>query len=321
METTAAPTQPLQATSEAPSNQEGAAPQKDTIKSTPKKGSDVSTDGGSKDSSPKPESTPEEPKYKIKVNNVEREIPLSELLKKAQLAEGAMQKFELAARAKKEAEEKESRLEKQFKDTLRNMVKKQPEKWREIEEVLAERLHEEALDPRERKIKELTEQLQATEAEKEAKIRSQEEEKIVAYAEKFKNDLGTKLMTAIEGSGLPKDPETIALMAGYMQRAIDAGYTFEEIDMNDVVSYTRDKVMNQVRSLIAKMEGMDIIKLFGDDVSNKIRKADLARLKGGNIQSAAKDIDTKKVNHEPKQKKQYMNPDAFRDHLTSLLNK
>ena len=259
--------------------------------------------------------------HRIKINGVEMELPTSEVLKRAQMAEGARQKFELAAKMKKEAEEKEARLQRDFAKSLRDMLKKSPEKWNDLEAIFADKIREEQLDPRERKIRELEEQLKERQAAEEDAKKTQEEQMIQQYSAKFKEDLSNKLMQALDGSGLPKDPETVAVMAGYIKAAHEAGYNINDIDMGEVVSYTRDKIITQMRSIFERLEGMDIIKLMGDQLSNKIRKADLARLRGGNVPSAAKEPEAPKetVKNKKTEKSTTMNHEQFREHLAKLI--
>jgi len=81
---------------------------------------------------------------------------------------------------------------------------------------------------------------------------------------------------ALTTSGLPKTPRTIKRMAEVAAVSVEKG---NEIDAKVLASILRDDYMAELKDLLSAADEDSILSLVGDEIGNKIRKADLKRLK------------------------------------------
>lgn len=109
--------------------------------------------------------------------------------------------------------------------------------------------------------------------------RKQKEKDDAAIGEKAKaiqKDYDTKLTAALNDIDLIKDPDIVKDAASYMKIALEKGY---ELDVPHIAAMVKEKHQNIARKLVGAMTGEQAIKFLGEEVANKIRKADLARLR------------------------------------------
>ena len=230
-------------------------------------------------------------KFKLKVDGqeIEEEIDLSDeetLKRHLQMSKAAQKRMSEAAKIRQQAEEVVGMFKGDLKSVLKQADKlgKTTEQVRkEIEDYFAEILEEEMLSPEQKTIREAqrivreNEEKQKREAqEKEAAVRSQLEQQ---YAQ----DYDKKISEALSNSGLPKTPKTVKRMASLMAKNLDLGL---ELEPKDLVQIVREDYLAEIKELFGATDGDTLLKLLGDDVANKIRKSDLARLKTPKPQQA-----------------------------------
>lgn len=223
-------------------------------------------------------------KFKLKVDGqeLEEEIDLADeetLKRHLQMSKAAQKRMSEAAQVRRQAEE----LVGMFKGDLKSVLKqadklgKSPEQVRkELEDYFMEVIQEETLTPEQKTIREAQRIVQENEErskreaeEKEAAIRTQLEEK---YAQ----DYDRKITDALMNSGLPKTARTVKRMASLMAKNLDLGL---ELEPKDLVHMVREDYLSEIKELFGATDGDTLLKLLGDDVANKIRKSDLARLR------------------------------------------
>lgn len=216
-------------------------------------------------------------KLRLKVDQKDVEIPESEAIKLAQLGLASQQRFQQAAQMRKEAESFISMMKDPAKlvEVLRNpAIGVDVRKF--AEEYLANELKKEQLTPEQRQIQELQEQLAKKQDEEKKSEETKRQEDFTKLKAHYEQDYTQKIMGVLDTAGLPKSPKTVYRMAEYMSVALDNGV---EIEPSDVVNLVRQDYMSEVNDLFGQMPGETLLQILGDGVANKIRKADLARLK------------------------------------------
>lgn len=227
---------------------------------------------------PKKEKTPEKRIKKIKVNDKEVEFDLSneeETLKQVALGLSSTERFSKAS-----AIEKNSR---KFVEALKNNpfeVLKHPSFGLDLRKVCEEYLYEnhvkKEMMPEEERVRheEQAELKRYREAEKqretERKLKAQEEMK-----EKYRQDYVPLFKEVLETSGLPASDWTIGRMATYMKLAISKGY--KDIKPSDVVAHVKEDWQKHLRTTFSNATGDQLIEMFGKEVVDKVRKANLAQ--------------------------------------------
>lgn len=218
---------------------------------------------------------------KIKVNEREEYVDEDQVFRDYQKYRGSEEKMREAARMRENAE--------QFFHTLMNdpdAIFRDPrlakhkrallEKW--APEIYEEDTRE--IDPREQELRALKERLEKYEQqEKQTKEQKIEAEKR-QFIESRKTEISTTLAEAMKATHLSAHPESAAAvlreMAVYMRAAKERG---ETVTPEELVEHVHRNRFTQMYTLAHQYEGDDLIEFLGDEIVNRIRRADLARLK------------------------------------------
>lgn len=252
-------------------------------------------------------------KYKIKVDGQELEVDEDELLKGYQKGRGAQKKFDEAAKYRKQAEQAFDLLKTQPAKALSGLghdVRKF------AEEYLAGELEKELMSPEQRENMELKRKLaEREEADKAVEMAKREEE-----ASKLRNaeiqDIDLKIGKILSTSGLPKTPKTVAMVASYMNDAMDLGY--KDVQPDDVIDLVRNDYNNLLKDILGATDGDTLVKLVGEDTINKIRKYDLARVKA---KTPATPTSTQSTPHQEVQEEKPQPKKSTSDFLDELRNR
>ncbi|HEY9664434.1 MAG TPA: hypothetical protein V6C65_38810 [Allocoleopsis sp.] len=217
---------------------------------------------------------PQEPKkYRVKIDGEEQEVDEQTVVKDYERRAASHKRFEEAAKLRKEAEEI---LELPKKD-LKAFLQKQGLDPQEVAEMLLlSQLQEEfkEVDPD----KEELEKYRSKEREeKEAK----EKEEFEKTVQEQQANFDTKIATALEGTGLSKDPYTIRSAAIFVRTCLKNGF---EPDADEIKDALEGKVKNDYKSVTSSLEGEELVKWLGDELLTKIRKYDLQQLKAKRVQ-------------------------------------
>lgn len=271
-----------------------------------------------KEQEAKPVAQPNKKKFKIKVDgNVEEmELDLNDeasLVRHLQMSKAASKRMNEAATTRKQAE--------QFIQALQNdplRVLSDPrimgnEKFQAIaEQFLAKKLQEQMLSPEERKRIEMEEKLRTYEEQEKKQREEAESRQIQQLEEHYAQQYQKTIMTALQTSNLPKNPFTVRRMAELMQKNLQHGLDLEPQHLAQLV---REDYQKELVSLIGSSEADQIIAMFGDDLTNKIRKHDLAKFKA--VQPGANQA--QKTSSTPSQtvEKRKMRPDEYEAYLRS----
>lgn len=197
-----------------------------------------------------------------------------------QMSKAASKRMQEAAVTRKQAE--------QFLDALNNdpmRVLSNPkimgeDKFREIAEAfLSKKLQEQMLSPEERSRLEKEDRLRKYEEQEKQRQEAEQSEKIQRLQEHYTDHYQKVIVGALEGSNLPKNPFTVKRMAELMQKNLQYGM---ELEPSTLAQLVREDYQKELVALIGSSNPEQILGLFGEEVSNKIRKHDLDKLKSGN---------------------------------------
>lgn len=231
-------------------------------------------------------------KWKLKAGKQEREVTSeAELVRLAQLGIGAHEKFEQAAKTRKQAEDVLEILQKNPAEALSKLgfdVRKL------AEDFLAQKIQEEMLTPEQRKVKEMETELQRYKTEKEEFEKQQREVQISTLQVQYEADIQQKIIGAIDAHKLPKNPKTIARFAEYMLQGVENGVDY---DPKDLAPRIRRDLEEEHRHMYRDSGVEEILKILGEDTLKKIRQYELQKVKGKQVANPTR---TEQVAHQPK---------------------
>lgn len=217
-------------------------------------------------------------KFKVKVDGQEMEVDENELLTGYQTRKAADKRFQEASELRKQSEE--------FAKLLKNdpiKLLSDPRlghNFREMaEKYLYEQLQYESLSPQERELKEAKEKLQAYEKEEKSKKEAAEQAQRDELRSRYAQDYQSKIVAAIQTSGLPASEHTVKKMAFYMHEGLKRGYKLEPSDVIDLV---REDYVTEQKQLFGGLDPAQIIEMLGPDLASKIRQHDIAKLSNNN---------------------------------------
>ena len=222
--------------------------------------------------------------YEIKVDGEVIKVSESELKAGYQTRKASDKAFREGAAARKQAEEYISMMKDPAK--FYEAAKRLGHDPRKLaEEYIAAQLADEYMDPRDKELRDAKKQLKEIEdAKAEAKRKADEQ----AHAEntaRLADDYSKDIIGALQTAGLPKTHGTVKRMAYYMAEGIKRGY---DLSAKDVVDLVRQDYINEQKELFGQMDGDTLAQLLGEEQMNKVRKADLARLKNPQGQTPTK---------------------------------
>jgi len=234
-------------------------------------------DSGSKPEAAKELTTAQKEKFKLLVDGeeIEEEVDFSDkegLKKRLQLAHAAKKRMSEAQDAKKKA----FQIVKEFEENPESMLARLGPKGREIaEKFLLSQIQDEMLSPEEKEFRDLKKYKEMTEAEKDKVKEALEREAATKIESDYAKRYQDTIIEAMEKSGLPKTPELVKRMAGIMKKNLEYGL---DLSPDDLIAEVKSDITNLVKSVFGDADGDQLINIFGKDIANKIRKADLKKL-------------------------------------------
>lgn len=244
---------------------------------------------------------------KLKFKGKEETVDdLDQLARWAQMGRGATEVFEQAKKLREEAEAKASRLERLRGGSLDDRLALLTEALGDeeaalqfMEEALYEkRIAPQQLTPEQRKLQEYERKLQSYEQERAQQAKAQQEAELERQADviaqqyaKTAADVMAKL-----GWGAELAPLVLREMLPYAEQALEAGM---EPVSEDIIGMFMEDQRAKLGNMLGKLEGEQLLRFLGDDLANKVRKADLARLRGGQAKAAAPKQDARQAEKLP----------------------
>lgn len=255
---------------------------------------------------------------KIKDGDVEEEIELDldnedELRRHVQMSRAAQRRMQEAAHVKKDAQEFFKRLQEDPVSVLQD--KRIGIDFRQIaEEYLAKQLEEQMLTPEERRLKQAEQIIREREQESKDRQSKAEQEEMAKLQAHYTETLQKTIVDALSSGGVPKTRSTVKRMAELMKRNIDLGLDMEPRHLAQLV---REDYQREIKEIFEATDDDGLLALMGDPIANKIRKADLKRLKAS--QPASK-VSQQPASSAPKAESKPMSPDEWRASLQAKVN-
>lgn len=216
-------------------------------------------------------------KLKVDGREVEEEIDLNnedylrEMLQKGKSADS---KFQKAAAIEKQMQQ----LIKLFKENPEEALLKMghdPDKL--MEQRIERRIKEMEMSPEQKKLAEMERQLK----EKEDKLKQIEQEKHESekarLQEEFSRKLDVEITEALSSSKLPKSPYVLNRLASTMLEAMKMGY--EDVSAKDVLPIIEKQINTEIQEMFSAMPEEVIEAMLGQNVTEKLRKHRLAKMK------------------------------------------
>jgi hypothetical protein len=206
------------------------------------------------------------------------ELSESEVIKRAQMAESAQQRYQEAAQMRKQAE---AILQNIRENPIAAMQELGIENFRDqAEQWLYSELQRDMMDPKDRELEELRQYRQqqedARKQAEESKRTTAEQQQMQQLQKKYEAEYEQQFISALETVDLPRDAETVADVAALMDQALRNGY---EIDAQTAAELVRDRYQAKLKSAVSKLKGESLVKFFGEDMIKELRKHDISLLK------------------------------------------
>lgn len=215
--------------------------------------------------------------WKLKVNGKEMEYDASDeakLQRDIQKVYGIEEKAKTAAEKASQAEDLMSMLSTDYKGFVKQAKKAGLDPDKLATDILYEKIRRDNMSPEQRELEEYKEReaealKQKTEAEETAK-KAEVTRKTQEWASKFEKDCEA----ALKANALPKTRLSLALIANY----IDAGLqNKQELSVDQVLPYVARDLKEIHTSTMGRLEGEELLNYVGEELSNKIAKARVAR--------------------------------------------
>ena len=212
---------------------------------------------------------------KLKVRGKEIEVDEDKYHAYAQKGAAAEEKWQEAARMRKEAEEFMTKLKSNPLELL-----KDPSlgvDFRKIaEDYIWEQMQEENLSPEDKQRKQEMKELEELRAAKQKQQTDEEEQRFQQEVEHFQQDYDKKLTQALMKSDCPKNTYTVRRIADYMNIDIKAGV---ERPIEDYIERVEMDYAEDFNSYLDGVPVEKLIKIIGDKRMKKVREHELAKLK------------------------------------------
>ena len=225
----------------------------------------------------KPQEQIQEPKkFKFKLNDKDEEFVEQELVELIQSGRNASLSLKQADEVKKQAQQ------------ILQLLKENPRKvlsdpslgvdlYKLAEETLLEKIEQDMLTPEQKKIQEYEKRFKNLEEKEKAEQAKKDQEALAQAESHWVQEYNKLFQEALSVSQLPQTPRTIKRMAELASAHLEQG---QPIDAKTLASTLREEYLVEVKELLSASETESLLEILGDEIGNKIIKADLKRLKG-----------------------------------------
>lgn len=263
--------------------------------------------------------TPIEPvsskrKYKFKSDGqeFEEEYDDESITRQLSLAKAAQKRMNEASATRKQAETFIQMLQNDPMKVLNDDRIMGSAKFREIaEQFLSKQLEDQLLSPEERTQRDREAKLKKYEDDEKEAMTKAEQAKLQQLEEHYSNEYQKTIMEALNSSSLPKNAFTVKRMASLMQKNLEHGL---ELPAQALAQMVKEDYQRELTSLIGGADASQILAMFGEETTNKLRKHDLEKLRSG--QSSTIKSQNQSIRSEnSKEKPQKMRSDEYEEFL------
>lgn len=242
-------------------------------------------------------------RHKLKIDGNDLELSEPDVIAYASKGVAADKRFKEAADLRKDAETFLDLLKTDFTQLLDNPKLGLDEKQKRelIEKYYRQKyIDPETLSPEQLRLSQAERELsQYKEREKQAETTKQQQaqQQLEQYhAQEYQK----KFIRALETNLLPKEGDAGARAVARMA-ALQAKTEMQGLDHSPehLASLVRQDYITEIKAIVGATEGDALLTLLGDDIVNKLRKADLARLRAQQPQAPKPVVETA-VSQQPK---------------------
>lgn len=248
-------------------------------------------------------------KHKIKFNGVEEELDYDDLIRRSQVEKLSREKIAEAQNIAKRTVAFQEKVKAGDLKGAFNELGISAEQGRELlERTLYKELQQDALTPEQKEAAALKARIEAMEAEKAEREKSEAQKKAEAEATQWREKISGELIEAAKENGYDpaRNNEIMQIAVAEMIDAQRAGY---DLPVKDAMKAATARFESSVKSAIGKLDGDALLRFLGDDILDKAQKAKLAKL---NRPAAAPVIAKPKESAKPEAPK-YQSPREKRD--------
>lgn len=241
-----------------------AAPPTEAKKETAAPAVAAGDDGAGKES--KSENSPAERKFKLKYGKQERELSEKELIAEAQKGWAADERFQEAARIKREVT-----------DAIKNgnvaeLIKKfkGKDELEYAKEVLRSHLKKAQMTPEEREAEERQERIDKLKKEEEELLTRKQKAELEQATKHYEEQYDRDLSAAIEKHKLPKTHAAIGRAVSIASKIVDMKL---EPDWDLVVQEAKRQMVDEYRELFEALEDGSLVEMLGEPLARRVSKA------------------------------------------------
>lgn len=263
---------------------------------------------------------------KVKVAGQEMEVTAEEAFSKYSLPAAAFKKMEEANKIRKEAEAKIAQFEELVRQNPAEYIRRTlgPEQSRRLMEQEVTRHLEWDLKPAHEKERIRFEQERAHfEQQRKQYEQRVQQEQTQQHAQQLRADYQRSFPAALQQNGLEATPELVKEMAIVAQNMLKAGIQWTPEEAARIVAENeREREMRFIARRRAQLAQLPEEQLherwnkdYGDEILNKFRKADVARVTKGLRPQAAPQPEA--APKKPQQAQKYVDLEALREQLAT----
>lgn len=267
---------------------------------------------------PKPAANPvkeaaQEAKRKLKIDN--EEVDEDEVFKVYKERKGhqkaANQILQEGKAARKQAEQFIAMMKDQ--QQLFDVIKKLGHDPRQLaEKYLASQLQDDMMDPRDKELRDAKAKLKAIEDMEQKQREAVQAQRDAEVKKQFMKEYETTFVKALQDSQLPATKPMVAEMAKYIARSAKIGF---KMTPDEAAKLVKEDILLAHQRLIGDSDGETLMKLLGEDVANKIRKYDTAKIKTPEqVLRVPQEQKPREERIDRSQPKQRMTPQEWRRH-------
>lgn len=217
--------------------------------------------------------------FEIKSNGRVVKMTRREVIDHASMSYAATAKFQEAAQTRKQVDKiintaKTSPIEALMDPSLgltKDQIRDAFEKWYKKEYI-----DPETLSPQEREFNSMKEELERRRREDQDRdVRTKQEKEQLETAQ-YRQEYERQIVEALEKSDLPKTKYIASRVAFYLRQNNQNGW---DAPMSLIVSQVKREQQQLMTGQLSGIDGDGLIGLLGEDIVNKIRQADLRRLR------------------------------------------
>ncbi len=122
-----------------------------------------------------------------------------------------------------------------------------------------------------------------------------------------------QIIQALQQGGIPNTRGAVRRMAQYLQLAVSNNI---EVTPADLVARVKQELIEEHKSMYGASDPASLLSILGEDLTKKLREADLKRLKSTQPEPRRKPASNAKPVNQPEKRRERMSADTLAARLT-----